>query len=176
MTRTSSDGDRALRALIGVGSNLGDRLGWLRFARARIAALPQTRVVASSSVYETDPLGGPPQGPYLNACLVLETRLAPDALATALQGIEARAGRVRTERNAPRTLDLDVLLIGDLVILGERLEVPHPRFRERAFALLPAAEIAPEWAIPTAGATVAEAASRVPPSGVLRTAGEEAWR
>jgi 2-amino-4-hydroxy-6-hydroxymethyldihydropteridine diphosphokinase len=170
---TSSD--EPPRVLIGVGSNVGDRLAWLRFARSRIAALPGTRVVARSAVYETAPVGGPPQPDYLNACLVVETDLPPAALMSELHEIEAAAGRARTTPNVPRTLDLDVLLIGEDRLSGPELTVPHPRFRERAFALIPAADVAGDWAIPPDRLRVTDAASRVSSAGVRRESGEESW-
>lgn len=131
-------------AHIGLGSNLGDRLGHLR---AAVAALGEVGVVtARSSVYETAPVDSPPEaGDFLNAVVALETALDPAALLEALLGIEARQGRTRGgERNAPRTLDLDLLLCGDLVLTGpDGPLVPHPRLTQRAFVLAPLAEIAP---------------------------------
>jgi 2-amino-4-hydroxy-6-hydroxymethyldihydropteridine diphosphokinase len=168
--------DGPANALIGLGSNLGDRLGWLRFARARIARLPSTSVVAASSVFETEPVGGPPQGPYLNACLSVETALAPHALLAALQEIESAAGRARGEANAPRTLDLDLLLFGAQEIADARLVVPHPRFADRAFALIPAAEIASGRVVARGSATIGSLAARASAAGVRRWCGEEGWR
>src|SRR5262245_49455574 len=173
--RTSSDSRARHRVLIGLGSNLGDRVSFLRSARRAIAALPETRVLAASAVFETAPVGGPPQGPYLNACLAIETGLEPHALLAELQRIEALAGRVRGERNAPRTLDLDILLFGEAEIEDGRLTLPHPRFPERAFALVPAAEIAAAWRVPRRG-ELAALAARVDRAGVRRAGGEEDWR
>lgn len=163
----------ATEALIGVGSNLGDRLAWLRFAADRIGSLPGTRVAAASAVYETDPVGGPTQGPYLNACFVLETGLRPRALLSALLAIEAEAGRCREAPNSPRTLDLDVLLLREGPLLEEGLEVPHPRLRSRAFALVPAAEIAGSWEVPPDRETLRALAARASRAGVRRFAGPE---
>ena len=129
-----------MRAFLGLGSNLGDRLGHLRRA---VASLPD--VVAVSPVYETDPVGGPEgQGPYLNAVVELDTELAPRRLLQLAGRLEAEAGRVRAERFGPRTLDVDVLLVGDLVVDEEDLVVPHPRLWERRFVLVPLADLAPE--------------------------------
>ena len=127
MTRTSSE-----PVLIAVGSNVGDRLGWLRMARRRIAALPDTTSTAASAVYETEAVGGPPQGRYLNACIAVETRLTPLVLLGDLLAIEHEAGRVRTGPDEPRTLDLDLLLFGRHEMAGDRLVLPHPRFVRRA--------------------------------------------
>jgi 2-amino-4-hydroxy-6-hydroxymethyldihydropteridine diphosphokinase len=106
---------------------------------------------------------------------VIETALPPRGLLDALLAIEAEAGRVRGEANAPRTLDLDVLLFAEREIAEGRLVVPHPRFRERAFALVPAAEIAGGWRVPPGREDVAALAARVTTAGVTRVLGQEAW-
>jgi len=130
------------RAWIGLGANLGDARAALRTAVQSLAALPATRVLRVSSLYRSAPVdaGGPD---YLNAVAELETPLAPLGLLHALQSIERAAGRERPYRNAPRTLDLDVLLHGDGPLESAELTVPHPRMGERAFVLLPLAELAP---------------------------------
>lgn len=130
-------------AWIGLGANLGDRGAALAGAVQALSALPATRLVQVSSLYASAPIdaGGPD---YLNAVAQLATGLAPLALLDALQSIEQAAGRERPWRNAPRTLDLDLLAYGSLVLATERLTLPHPRMGERAFVLLPLAEIAPE--------------------------------
>lgn len=130
-------------ALIGLGANLGDRGQALAQAVQAMAQLPGTQVVAVSSLYVSAPVdaGGPD---YLNAVAALHTTLAPLALLHALQAIELAAGRERPYRNAPRTLDLDVLLYGEQQIATAELTVPHPRIAERAFVLQPLAELAPE--------------------------------
>ncbi|WP_159917421.1 2-amino-4-hydroxy-6-hydroxymethyldihydropteridine diphosphokinase [Pantoea sp. 18069] len=131
------------RAWIGLGANLGDRGAALARAVQALAAMPATRVAQVSGLYASAPIdaGGPD---YLNAVVELATSLAPLDLLDALQAIEQAAGRERPYRNAPRTLDLDLLLYADQQIACERLVVPHPRMGERAFVLLPLAEIAPE--------------------------------
>ena len=127
-----------MRAYLGLGSNLGDRRAHLR---AAVAALPD--VVAVSPVYETDPVGGPPgQSPYLNLVVALETDLSPRQLLDLARTLEETAGRVRTERHGPRTLDVDVLLIGDLTVHDDDLVVPHPRMWQRRFVLAPLADLA----------------------------------
>jgi 2-amino-4-hydroxy-6-hydroxymethyldihydropteridine diphosphokinase len=130
-------------AFVGLGANLGDPLQALRDALARLATLPNTRLVRSSRIWRSAPVdaGGPD---YLNAVAQLETALDAFALLRALQAIEAAAGRERPYRNAPRTLDLDLLLYGTACIASATLTVPHPRLRERAFVLLPLQELAPE--------------------------------
>jgi 2-amino-4-hydroxy-6-hydroxymethyldihydropteridine diphosphokinase len=142
------------RAYLGLGSNLGDRLAHLQGAVDGLGATPGVTVVEVSPVYETAPVGGPPQDDYLNAVVAVETDLRPRELLGVAQGLEARAGRVRAERWGPRTLDVDVLLVGDAVVDDEDLVVPHPRMRERAFVLVPLADLDPTWgaAIPRAGA------------------------
>lgn len=135
---------------IGVGANLGDARAQVEQALIDCAALPGTRLVARSSLYRTAPVdaGG---DDYVNAVCRLATTLTPLALLDALQAIEQRHGRERPYRNAPRTLDLDILLYGTQVLDGPRLQVPHPRLHERAFALVPLAELAPAIELPGRG-------------------------
>jgi len=130
-------------AFVGLGSNLGDRRARIEAAFDALAALPQTRLLGRSSLYESAPLeaGG---GDYLNAVARLRTRLEPLALLRALQAIEAEAGRERPYPNAPRSLDLDLLLHGDRVVDSDTLVLPHPRLHRRAFVVLPLLELAPE--------------------------------
>ena len=135
-------------AYVSIGTNLGDREAHLALALRRLAALPETTLVAVSPVFETEPVGPPPQGPYLNAAAHLRTRLAPRALLDALLAIERETGRVRSVRNAARTLDLDLLLYGELTREDPALRLPHPRMHERAFVLVPLAEIDPSLHVP----------------------------
>ncbi len=147
MTATDAAGSAAVIAYVGLGANLGDAHAALEAAVEALAALPQTRLVARSSVYCSAPVDS--SGPdYLNAVAALGTRLAPHALLAHLQEIELRHGRERPYRNAPRTLDLDLLLYGDQTVDTPTLTVPHPRLHERAFVLLPLAEIAPGIQLP----------------------------
>ena len=120
-------------ALIALGANLGDRGAQLAAAVAAIRALPDTRVLAASSVEETAPLGGLDQPPYLNQMLAVATTLHPHALLDALQEIERAAGRLRTERWASRTLDCDIVQYGSVVLDDDRLTLPHPELPNRAF-------------------------------------------
>lgn len=126
---------RSERVYVALGSNLGDRGAHLAFARARLAALPGTRIVAASRVEETAPLGPGPQGPYLNQMLRLETTLEPRDLLDRLLDIEAAAGRVRATgaRWAPRTLDLDIVRFGEREVRDPGLTIPHPELPRRAF-------------------------------------------
>ncbi|TWO69391.1 2-amino-4-hydroxy-6-hydroxymethyldihydropteridine diphosphokinase [Caenimonas sedimenti] len=129
-------------AFVGLGANLGDAAAALQAALAALGQLPGTRLRRASRIYRSAPVdaGGPD---FLNAVAEVETSLAAPDLLAALQGIESAAGRERPYRNAPRTLDLDLLLYGDGSIESPVLTVPHPRMRERAFVLLPLAELAP---------------------------------
>ena len=128
-----------MRAFLGLGSNLGDREALLRRA---VASLPD--VVAVSPLYETEPVGGPEQGAFLNLVVELDTERSPRELLELCQELEADANRVRLERWGPRTLDADVLLVGDLAVAEPDLVVPHPRMWERRFVLAPLADLAPE--------------------------------
>ena len=136
-------GPQGEEAFVGLGSNLGDRRAQLASAFAALSALPGTTLVARSSLYESAPFdaGG---ADYLNAVARLRTTLAPLALLRALQAIEAEAGRERPYPNAPRTLDLDLLLYGDRAVLSEALQLPHPRLAQRAFVVVPLLELAPD--------------------------------
>jgi 2-amino-4-hydroxy-6-hydroxymethyldihydropteridine diphosphokinase len=119
-------------AFIALGSNLGDRAGYLAEARRAMAALPGSRIVAESDIEETAPIG-PPQDPYLNQMVALETGLTPHELLSQLQAIERASGRVRTEHWGPRTLDLDIVQFGDRTIHDPDLVVPHPELPHRDF-------------------------------------------
>jgi 2-amino-4-hydroxy-6-hydroxymethyldihydropteridine diphosphokinase len=135
---------RTARAYLGLGSNLGDRLAHLQAAVDGLAATPDVHVVAVSRVYETAPVGGPPQDDYLNAVVAVDTVLDPHELLAVAQRLEAGEQRVRAERWGPRTLDVDVLLVGDDNVDEPDLVVPHPRMSERAFVLVPLADVAPD--------------------------------
>ena len=120
-------------AYIAIGSNLGDRETYLAQARGALAALPESRLLAVSSIEETAPLGGPVQGPYLNQMAALETTLAPHALLASLQRIEREAGRTREERWGARTLDLDIVAFASQTIADPDFTVPHPGLATRDF-------------------------------------------
>jgi len=129
--------------VLAVGSNLGDRLGTLQECVTAIGRLPDTDVLAISPVYQTAPVGGPPQPDYLNAVLAVATGLPPADLLAALHGIEASFGRVRKERFGPRTLDIDIISYAGELSDDPALTLPHPRAHERAFVLAPWHDIEP---------------------------------
>ena len=139
--------DIDVHAYIGLGANLGDTRAGLQAALSALTGLPQTRLLSCSSFYRSAPVdsGGPD---YLNAVAHVSTRLAPHDLLEHLQAIELQHGRERPYRNAPRTLDLDLLLYGNEALHTPTLTLPHPRLHERAFVLLPLAEIAPDVQVP----------------------------
>ena len=150
-----------MRAVIGVGSNVGDRIGRLR---AAVARLPQ--VLACSPVYETAPVG-PPQPDYLNAAVLVEMRQSPLELFESMLTIEVALGRIRRERWGPRTIDLDLLFIEGQLVRDPRLVVPHPHMHERAFALLPLLDLLPDARDPLSGAPYA--ALTIDRTGVRKT-------
>jgi 2-amino-4-hydroxy-6-hydroxymethyldihydropteridine diphosphokinase len=131
------------RAYLALGSNLGDRLANLQTAVDDLAGAAGVRVDALSRVYETAPVGGPPQDPFLNAVVAVDTDLPPHALLALAQQLERDARRVRGERFGPRTLDVDVLLYDDLALDDPDLVIPHPRMWERGFVLAPLRDVAP---------------------------------
>lgn len=142
--------DERVDAYVGLGSNLGDSVAAIEAALDALAALPSTTLVARSALYRSAPLDAPGDD-YVNAVAHLRTAVAPLALLHALHEIERRAGRERPFANAPRSLDLDLLLHGDAVLASEELTLPHPRMHARAFVLAPLAEIAPELVVPGRG-------------------------
>lgn len=160
-----------MRAVIALGANLGDPLATLREAVAAVSGLGA--IVAVSSVYDTDPIGGPDQPVYCNAVLLLETDLRPEALLSALQGIEHDHGRTRDVRWGARTLDLDIIDVDGRVSDDPQLTLPHPRAHERGFVLLPWLEIDPLAVIAGAG-PVRTLVDAVSGQGVRRRTGADA--
>ncbi len=152
---------------VALGTNLGDRAANLARARAALAAGP-LQSLAASSVYETEPWGPVPQGPYLNQAVRGTTALAPRALLAALAKIETELGRNRKQemRFGPRVIDLDILLYDDLELMEPDLEIPHPRLLERAFVLVPLAEIAADRVVH--GISVRDALARTGTKGIRR--------
>lgn len=138
----------ARRAYLGIGSNLGDRLANLQGAVDGLGAVDGVALVAVSRVYETDPVGGPEQPEFFNAVVAVQTTMTSHELLAVAQRLERDAHRVRTEHWGPRTLDVDVLLVGDEVLDTPDLVVPHPRMWERGFVLAPLAELAPDLVRP----------------------------
>ncbi|MEO8058870.1 MAG: 2-amino-4-hydroxy-6-hydroxymethyldihydropteridine diphosphokinase [Burkholderiales bacterium] len=150
MPPSTIDSAPLVQAFIGLGANLGNARGTLQAALTALASLPHSTLRESSSIYRSAPVDS--SGPdYLNAVAWLETRLDPHALLAELQRIEQAHGRERPYPNAPRTLDLDLLLYGEQRIDSATLTVPHPRLHERAFVVRPLAEMAPDLAVPGLG-------------------------
>jgi 2-amino-4-hydroxy-6-hydroxymethyldihydropteridine diphosphokinase len=152
---------------IALGSNLGDCKDTLAKALDALAHVEGVTVQCRSSWYRSAAVG-PVQPDYLNGCALLQVSLAPEDLLDCLQETEQRFGRLRAERWGPRTLDLDLLFYAQLRLDTERLEVPHPRLRERAFVLQPLAEIAPNWVDPVSGRTVQELAALLGDGGDVK--------
>jgi 2-amino-4-hydroxy-6-hydroxymethyldihydropteridine diphosphokinase len=141
----------AVRAFIGLGSNLGDSAGLVRAAIGELGQLEGCSLVKASSLYRTAPIASIPQPDYINAVAEIETDLHPHEVLKALLALELRHGRMRSVADAPRTLDLDLLLYGDAVLDQANLKLPHPRMHQRAFVLAPLTEIAPDCEIPGHG-------------------------
>jgi 2-amino-4-hydroxy-6-hydroxymethyldihydropteridine diphosphokinase len=159
-----------VRAYIGMGSNLADPASQMRRARAALAAVPEVQIRATSPVYRSPPMGPVDQPDYLNAVLAAQTGLAPLSLLDTLQAIERQQDRQRGRHWGPRTLDLDLLLYGEQVLITERLQVPHPGVHERAFVLYPLADIAPDLHVPGHG-RVDELLKSVSAAGLQRLDG-----
>ena len=155
-------------AIIALGGNVGDVRATFKSAIADICALAQAKLLARSSDYSTPPWGEEQQPPFVNACIEIESKLAPHALLDVLQAVELKFGRDRTKerRWGPRTLDLDLIACDDLILRTEALTLPHPRVLERAFVLVPLAEIAPERKI--GGRSVKAALAELGSAGIER--------
>lgn len=166
---TMTGGMRPIRqAVIAIGSNLGDRLNRLQGAVSALEDTPEVQVVSVSSVYETQPVGTPDgSGAFLNAVVLIDTTLTVHTLLDRAHAIEDAFGRERSEPGAPRTLDVDLIVVGDRVADDETLTLPHPRAHERGFVLVPWLEIDPEGEIPGKG-FVADLVGDVDTTGVVR--------
>lgn len=162
-----------MQAVVALGSNLGDRAALLSGALRLLGTLGT--VTARSRLYETAPVG-PPQPSYLNAVALLETSLAPRALLDGLLGIERSLGRVREARWGPRTVDLDLIALGDRVVREEGLVVPHPEAHRRAFVLVPLEELAPTLSLPGVGVVRALVAALPEADRAGVRPSEVAWR
>jgi 2-amino-4-hydroxy-6-hydroxymethyldihydropteridine diphosphokinase len=154
-----------MKATISLGSNLGDRFQYLQNALDSLNAVIGTQVHSVSPVFETDPVGGPDQGQYLNAVAVVKTILSPEQFLVVIQQIELEQNRERNERWGPRTLDIDLLAMDNEVRSTPELELPHPRAHERAFVLLPWSLLDPDFVIP-GKASVAQLLESVEANGV----------
>ncbi len=145
---------------LALGSNMGDRLGNLRQA-AHLLENQQIRVTTRSDVFETTPVGFENQKRFLNACILVQTDLSPLELLSETQRVETLMGRIRDVRWGPRTIDLDILLFDEMVVHEEALVIPHPRMTERAFVLVPLAQICPGWMYPGTGETIGALSERI---------------
>ncbi len=157
---------RMAAVYLGLGSNLGSRFANLR--AAVVALLPAVRVLVESSIYETPPWGMTDQPAFLNMVLRGETSLSPEELLQTLKQLESRLGRVPSIRYGPRLIDIDILFYDDLVLVSPELTIPHPRLHERAFVLVPLAEIAADLVHPCLGKTIRALLETVDPSGMQR--------
>ncbi len=151
-------------AYLGLGGNLGDRRGQISAALAALREEPGLRLLAQSGVYETAPVGKTDQPPFYNMVVCVETVLSPRALLARCLAVEARLGRVRAERWGPRTIDIDLLSVDEVVLDEPGLTLPHPRLHERAFVVVPLAEIAPDFRV--AGMTASTLARGMDCSGI----------
>lgn len=151
---------------IALGGNIGDSYRILEAAMETLATTPGIKLQAKSSWYRTKAVG-PPQPDYLNGCAILQVQMPPLLLLETLLATEQKFGRVRQERWGARSLDLDLLLYDDLIMDTPQLQIPHPRMRERAFVLIPLAEIAPNWVEPTSGRVIQDLVTEVDCSDVL---------
>jgi 2-amino-4-hydroxy-6-hydroxymethyldihydropteridine diphosphokinase len=166
---TMTGGMRPIRqAVLAIGSNLGDRIDKLQGGVSALEDTPEVTIVSISSVYETDPVGGPDtSGKFLNAVVLIDTTLTVHTLLDRALAIEDAFGRERSEPGAPRTLDVDVIVVGSRVADDEQLVLPHPRAHERGFVLVPWLEIDPEGEIPGKG-FVADLIAGVDTSGIVK--------
>jgi 2-amino-4-hydroxy-6-hydroxymethyldihydropteridine diphosphokinase len=161
------------RAFVGLGGNLGDPQAAMREALHRLDASGDVRIVAVSSLYRTPPWGKIDQPDFLNAVAEVATRLDPRALLDLCLATESQLKRVRAERWGPRVIDMDVLWFDNRIVDEAGLQVPHPRMAERAFVMVPLAEVAPE--LPIRGLTAAELAERLDTSGITIAASGDGW-
>jgi 2-amino-4-hydroxy-6-hydroxymethyldihydropteridine diphosphokinase len=156
-----------MQVYIGLGSNLEQPRTQIKTAINDLQSIAQTRVVASSSLYKSPPMGPQDQPDYINAVVEMDTLLSAHALLDALQQIEQKHGRMRKRHWGERTLDLDILLYGDQILRDERLKIPHPGLPERAFVVYPLAEIAPDLTVPGMG-SLAEILAQCPQNGLQK--------
>ncbi len=166
LLQISAQGATDQMSAIALGGNIGDSDLILAAAIETLATTPGIKLQAKSSWYRTKAVG-PPQPDYLNGCAILQVQMPPLLLLETLLATEQKFGRVRQERWGARSLDLDLLLYDDLIMDTPQLQIPHPRMRERAFVLIPLAEIAPNWVEPTSGRVIQDLVTEVDCSDVL---------
>ena len=152
---------------VALGSNLGNSLSTLEKALISLNQVPGIKVSKVSSWYQTKPVG-PPQPDYFNGCAILAVQQTPEELLSLLQAVELQFGRVRTQKWGARTLDLDIILYEDLILNHPLLKIPHPLFAQRAFVLVPLAEIAGDWIDPVSHRAIAQLVPEVDCSGVTK--------
>lgn len=150
-----------VQAAVGLGSNVGDRFAYLEGASHQLKETTGVQVIAQSAMYETAPVGHLEQAHFLNQAILLTTSLSPRALLQVLQDIEKMAGRTREIHWGPRTLDMDLLFYGDLIVADHDLQIPHPFLHQRAFVLIPLMDVAPDWVHPGLGKTILQLANEV---------------
>lgn len=155
--------------LIALGSNLGDRGGYLAKAIQKLE--PEIHLLSESSIYETEPWGHKEQDPFLNQVIRAETALLPHAVLRKLKSIESELGREKTIRYGPRVIDLDLLFYDNLVLSTEALKIPHPQLAKRAFVLIPLKEIAPDFVHPQFDQTIRQLSQKISDKGVRKYAG-----
>lgn len=160
-----------MRVLMSLGTNSGDRAANLEDALQALERVSGTEIVEVSAVYETEPVGKTDQPEFLNLAAEIKTELSPLELLEAVQGIEKKLGRLRTEKWGPRPIDIDLILWGLRTLNSERLTLPHPEFRKRAFVLAPLEEIAPDAVDPLTGLTIAQLAARPEAKGQVKRLG-----
>jgi len=174
MSRSPLPGPHKTTAFLGLGGNIGDPRAAMAAALSAIEADPDTHISAVSSLYRTPPWGKTDQPDFLNAVARVETGLRARALLQLGLSTETALRRVRRERWGPRLIDIDVLVYGDATIDEDGLQVPHPRMGDRAFVMVPLAEIAPDW--PVGGETAARIAARLPHDGIEAIASQDWWK
>ncbi len=166
MRPDTSRNSESARVYLSLGSNVGDRAAQLRNAIARLGAAG--RVVAESSLYETEPVEFTEQPWFLNCAVALETDTTPQQLMAAILGIEEEMGRKRVQKKGPRTIDIDILIFGNMIVKSKRLTIPHPAMQHRRFVLEPLAEIAPEAVHPVFNKTIRELRDALPEGQSVR--------